>query len=93
MNLSDHAALWISRGGEQWHKVLNAQKDRWHPTYFQYGTFVLPRGESDNETLLFNGQALNGLGGKAYVANIRQTSQGHEARARSDAPAGKHRTE
>lgn len=73
MNKSHRAALWISRGGEQWQQVLTAKKDRWHPTYFQYGTFVLPRGQSDNATMLFSGQALNSMGGKAFVANVRQS--------------------
>lgn len=73
--LGDHASLWLSRDGERWHKALTGHKDRWDPTYFQHGTLVLPNGESDHEHILFSGQALEAMSGKAYVAEARGIPQ------------------
>ena len=74
VNRSKQASLWISRDGDHWEKVFSAGKDHWHPTYFQYGSIVLPRGESDHETIMFSGQALKGLDGRVYVAHYRDVT-------------------
>lgn len=71
VNRARSATLWLSRDGEEWIRVLQAPKDRWHEKYFQYGSFVLPRGESDDETVFFSGQALEGVDGRAIVANVQ----------------------
>jgi len=65
------AALWRSRDGESWTKVLTAEKDRWHPARFQYGSIILPRGESKRQTLLLSGQSLHGLDGKAFLTQCK----------------------
>jgi hypothetical protein len=72
VNASRDACLWISHDGERWEKVLDGRKDRWHPVYFQFGSLVLPRGESDKEVLLVSGQAIEGLDGRAFVATLPQ---------------------
>lgn len=69
VNLGREAGLWLSRDGERWTRVFSATKDRWHPVYFQFGSIVLPRGESDRETVYFSGQALAGIDGKAFAMN------------------------
>jgi len=65
-----NAAVWISRDGQQWTKSLSGSKDGWHATYFQYGSFVLPRGSSDRNTLLISGQALRGYDAQAFVTPL-----------------------
>ena len=69
INHSRIADIWVSRDGDRWERVLRAEKDFWHPTYFQFGSLVLPRGASEKETIFFSGQALKGLDGQACVAH------------------------
>ncbi|HVP11369.1 MAG TPA: hypothetical protein VMV94_09320 [Phycisphaerae bacterium] len=73
VNRSQRAGLWLSRDGERWTCVYRAAKDRWNATYFQFGSIVLPRGESGRETALFSGQALVGIDGRAAVAALSDT--------------------
>jgi hypothetical protein len=69
VNASRESTLWLSRGGEEWRCALRARKDGWHPIYFQFGSIVLPRGESRHERLCFSGQALQGLDNQLSVAD------------------------
>jgi hypothetical protein len=62
------AGLWLSRDGDRWEEAFRAEKDRWSARLFQFGSLVLPRGASDRETVLFGGQALEGIDGVALVA-------------------------
>jgi hypothetical protein len=71
VNRSQNASLWVSRDGERWTKVFQAAKDRWNERYFQFGSLVLPRGESDREAIAFSGQAVRGLDGSVVVATLR----------------------
>ncbi|HWL94984.1 MAG TPA: sialidase family protein [Phycisphaerae bacterium] len=68
VNLGREAGLWLSRDAMHWTRVFGAAKDRWHAAYFQFGSIVLPRGETDRETILFSGQALRGIDGRAFRA-------------------------
>lgn len=68
VNHARHAGLWLSRDGETWTRVFQAEKDRWHPIYFQFGSLVLPRGASEREVILFSGQAVKRLDGRVVVA-------------------------
>ncbi len=70
VNRGDQAGLWISDDTNHWTRVYHARKDRWNATYFQFGSIVLPRGESDRKSLLFSGQALAGIDGRTLVAEI-----------------------
>jgi len=71
VNRSQNAALWVSRDTEQWFKAYEAPKDRWNAKYLQFGSLVLPRGQSDREVVLFSGQALRGIDGKLLVGAVR----------------------
>ncbi|MBN2562302.1 MAG: hypothetical protein JXQ75_15360 [Phycisphaerae bacterium] len=71
-NASKQASLWVSRDGEHWSKAFGAEKDGWHPVYFQFGSLVLPRGASGSEVILFSGQALKGIDGKAMAARLTE---------------------
>jgi hypothetical protein len=68
VNRSPWATLWLSRDGERWRCAWRARKDRWHPNYFQFGSLVLPTGESERETLWVSGQAVEGLDGRTIAA-------------------------
>jgi len=70
VNACRDAVLWLSRDGERWTRVFRARKDRWHAVYFQFGSLVLPRGAGPHETILFSGQALEEVDGKAIVATV-----------------------
>jgi len=72
-NTSRVATLWLSRDGECWHRAFEAEKDSWTPTFFQFGTLVLPRGESDREVLAFSGQAVRELDGRMVLATASET--------------------
>ena len=67
VNQSQEASLWLSRDGDSWSRVFQAAKDSWSPRYFQYGSLVLPSGFSDREVILFSGQAVEGIDGKALA--------------------------
>jgi hypothetical protein len=77
INPATASGLWLSRDGERWQSAYWGEKDRWSPRYFQFGSVVLPCGESDQETLFFSGQAIRGLDGLTVVARLQQ---GDEAR-------------
>lgn len=62
--------LWVSRDGDAWTSVLEAEKDLWHPSLFQFGSLILPRGESHRETVFFGGQAVKRFDGKTFAATL-----------------------
>ena len=62
--------LWLSRDGDNWASVLEAEKDFWHPDLFQFGSLVLPRGISDRETFFFSGQAVKHYDGKVFAGTL-----------------------
>ncbi len=64
------ASLWLSRDGERWTRAWRARKDRWHADLFQFGSVVLPTGESDREMIWFSGQAIESLDGRTAVARL-----------------------
>ena len=68
--------LVVSRDGEQWSSVLEAEKDRWHPDFFQFGSLILPRGASDRETIFFSGQAVKKFDGKVFAGRPHQRTSG-----------------
>ncbi len=71
VNHSCEAGLWVSRDLDRWTRVYQARKDRWNATYLQFGSIILPRGESSRETLIFSGQALADIDGRTLVAETR----------------------
>jgi len=72
VNASPWAELWLSRDAKSWTRAFRARKDRWHPDYFQFGSLVLPTGETPDDTVFFSGQAVRGLDGEAVVARVRE---------------------
>ena len=70
VNRSRHAALYLSRDGEQWRSVYRIEKDRWDDRYFQYGSLILPRGASPRENLFYSGQSLKGIDGQLFAADL-----------------------
>jgi hypothetical protein len=74
VNRSRNASLWVSRDGERWTRVFQAAKDRWNERYFQFGSLVLPRGESDREVIAFSGQAVRGLDGSVVMATLADSA-------------------
>jgi hypothetical protein len=72
VNSSRIATLWLSTNAIDWQEAFTAEKDAWHPVYFQFGSIILPRGGSRSETVLFSGQALKGIDGDALLAQAHQ---------------------
>jgi hypothetical protein len=70
VNQTTEAALWLSQDGERWQRAYAARKDRWNAIYFQFGSIVLPRGASQKETIVFSGQALEGIDGRVMVGRF-----------------------
>lgn len=70
INRGEYAGLWLSRNGHDWGRVLQAKKDRWHPTYFQFGSIILPRGCSPYETVYFSGQAIERMDGYLFRGEV-----------------------
>jgi hypothetical protein len=67
---NDKATLWISRNGTDWQQVYEAQKDIWSKKYFQFGSIVLPQGRWKKDTIVFSGQALKGIDGRVFWAEV-----------------------
>lgn len=72
VNDSPFAELWLSRDGERWRQVLRARKDRWNADYFQFGSLILPAGESSHDVIWLSGQALAGLDGLTFAVRPRE---------------------
>jgi hypothetical protein len=98
VNHTTDATLWLSPDAEKWWQIYSARKDSWSADYFQFGSIVLPVGRSGRETLLYSGQAVRGIDGRACtvrvagVADERSTASPADAdpdehERRSDAPA------
>jgi len=51
-------SLYASWGNCEWRRVATYQKDRHHPTLFQFGTLVLPYAYGDEPCGIFSGQAV-----------------------------------
>jgi hypothetical protein len=76
VNHSPWARLWLSRDGLDWRCAARLRKDRWHADYFQFGSIVLPAGESPREILAYSGQALAGLDGRTAIARVAEPGAG-----------------
>ena len=66
----EHSELWLSRDAEHWRRAWRGRKDRWSAHYLQFGSVVLPSGQTDRELILFSGQAIAGLDGRTAVARL-----------------------
>ncbi len=63
--------LWLSRDGVHWKRAFRTKKDMWNPTYFQFGSIVLPSGATGRETIFFSGQATRGIDGRTIIARLK----------------------
>lgn len=70
VNKSPWASLWISRDGMRWSRAYRADKDAWNAKYFQFGSIVLPTGDTGSDLIVFSGQAVRGLDGETIVAHL-----------------------
>ncbi len=73
------SSIWLSTDGYDWRNIYTGVKDlstsKWSYTYFQFGSLVLPRGESRNNTLMFSGQALKKVDGKVFTVDLSSLKQ------------------
>jgi hypothetical protein len=67
VNATRTCRLYESVDGLGWKPVARHAKDSWHPTYFQFGTLVMPHCV-DAELLVYGGQAVRGLDGHFVVS-------------------------
>lgn len=70
VNETRHADLWLSRDGERWKLAHRGRKDAWNPDWLQFGSLVLPSGQTRRELIVFSGQALRGLDGQTVAARL-----------------------
>ncbi len=61
---SRECSLYASRDGDCWNRFAVHRKDRHHPTYFQFGTLVLPYTYNSQPRGMFSGQAVEDLDDK-----------------------------
>jgi len=58
-NTKRECCVYASADGARWDRVVTMSKDRWHPTYFQFGLVVLPYvHRRDSAVGLYSGQAV-----------------------------------
>lgn len=67
---SKMATLWVSDDCENWQQVFTADKDIWNKKYFQFGSLILPRGQWDNNDIIFSGQAVKKYDNVTCIAEI-----------------------
>jgi len=70
VNRSADAELWLSRDAEHWKRAWRSRKDRWNADYLQFGSLVLPSGASDQDLIVFSGQAVRSLDGQTVIAGL-----------------------
>jgi len=67
---SRDATLYASADGDRWQPVYAAAKDGLSYKYFQFGSLVLPRGQSPRNVVMFSGQAVRGIDGRTLIAEL-----------------------
>ena len=60
---SRECSLYASRNGADWQRTVVHKKDRYHPTYFQFGTLVLPYARCTKPRGMYSGQAVQEIDG------------------------------
>ena len=68
--ITRECAMYLSRDGDNWHKTLIYQKDRYHHNLFQYGTLVLPYCNCQQPVGMFSGQAVVGAHNKVKLLDF-----------------------
>jgi hypothetical protein len=54
---------------DNWKELIKYRKDFWNPKYFQYGTLVFPKINSETTWGVYSGQALCGFDNKTAIVN------------------------
>ena len=67
---SQMATLWVSSDCDNWQQVFAADKDIWNKKHFQFGSIILPRGQWDNDTVVFSGQAVKQYDNVTCIAEV-----------------------
>ena len=70
VNTSRVAELWICSGDSTWKPFLRGEKDSLPGRYFQYGSWVLPGGQSPSNRLFYSGKALKEADGQMYYQDL-----------------------
>jgi len=64
------ACIWGSIDGSKWHKLIEWNKDRWHPGYFQFGNVFLPKGTTEEKILAVTGAAVKQIDGDTLIWEV-----------------------
>lgn len=70
VNVDHVSTIWLSRDGDRWQRLVSRPKDMWSFKYFQFGSLILPRGDSGRNMLMFSGRALKEVDGLVYVVDL-----------------------
>jgi len=71
------AALYYSLGDSKWSKIIEHTKDCWHPSFFQFGTYVLPKCFSNGNFGAFSGQSLKGIDNQTVIFQWPELEESH----------------
>jgi hypothetical protein len=64
---SRECSLYVSTNGSDWKRTIVHRKDRFHRTYFQFGTIVLPYSCHAEPSGMYSGQAIQGADNAAFL--------------------------
>jgi hypothetical protein len=64
------ACVWGSPDGKKWNKLIESYKDIWHPEYFQFGNFFLPKGTTEYKILATTASAVKRIDGCTLIWEI-----------------------
>lgn len=67
---SRECALYASRDGAHWERILPHRKDFLNPLLFQFGCLVLPFSRTNRPRGMFSGQALTGAHNRVTLLNF-----------------------
>jgi hypothetical protein len=67
---AQECALYVSRDGDRWQRMLPHRKDSFNPWLFQFGCLVLPYSYCSQSRGMFSGQAVVGAHNKATLLDF-----------------------
>jgi hypothetical protein len=71
VNLDKYSHLYVSKDGVNWKEIAKYKKDIWHKSAFQFGSIQFPRYKHSNENfIVYNGRALNTIGGNTIIQQL-----------------------
>lgn len=72
---SRECSLYASQNGTCWQRVAIHQKDRYHPTLFQFGTLVLPYAHHESRRGMYSGQAVEGMDDRVALIDFHESEE------------------